>query len=81
MIVVPVLRPLRVLRLLRLLRLTRAGLILVTALKRARSLLTHRGLHFVLLSVVTIIVVGAVAELVFEDHAPGSNIHSFGDAL
>ena len=80
-IVVPVLRPLRVLRLLRLLRLARVGLILATALKRARSLLTHRGLHFVLLSVVTIIVVGAASELVFENHAPGSNIHSFGDAL
>jgi voltage-gated potassium channel len=80
-IVVPVLRPLRALRLLRLLRLTRAGLILVNALKRARSLLTHRGLHFVLLSVITIVVVGAAAELVFEVHAPGSNIHNFGDAL
>jgi voltage-gated potassium channel len=80
-IAVPVLRPLRLLRVLRLLRLARAGLILSTALKRARELLTHNGLHFVLLSVLAIVGVCAAVELAFEQHAPGSNIHSFGDAL
>lgn len=83
-IAVPVLRPLRALRLLRLLRLitlTRAGLILSSTLKRARALLTHHGLHFVLLSVLAIIGVGAATELAFEQHAPGATIHSFGDAL
>jgi voltage-gated potassium channel len=83
-IAVPVLRPLRALRLLRLLRLftfTRAGLILTSGLGRARDLLTHRGLHFVLLSVLAIVGVGAAMELAFEQHAPGANIHSFGDAL
>lgn len=77
-IVVPVFRPLRVLRLL---RFTRAGLTLAELLRRARSLLTHHGLHFVLLSVLAIILVGAALELGFEQHAAGSNIHSYADAL
>jgi len=79
-IAVPVLRPLRAPRLLRLLRLvtlTRAGLILSSTLKRARAVLTHHGLHFVL----AIIGVGAALELAFEQQLPGSNIHNFGDAL
>src|SRR3984885_15443473 len=80
-IAVPVLRPLRLLRLLRLVTLSRAGLILVSALKRARELLTHNGLHFVLLAVLTIVGVCSAVELAFEQHAPGSNIHNFGDAL
>jgi voltage-gated potassium channel len=80
-IAVPVLRPLRLLRLLRLVTLARSGLILTSALKRARELLTHNGLHFVLLSVLTIVGVCSAVELAFEQHAPGASIHSFGDAL
>ncbi len=67
-IAIPVFRPLRVLRLL---RFARTGLTLTELLSRARSLLTHRGLHFVLLSVLTIILVGAALEFGFEDHARG----------
>jgi voltage-gated potassium channel len=77
-IAVPVFRPLRVLRLL---RLTRSGLTLAEVLRRARNLLTHNGLHFVLLSVLAIVLVGAALEFNFEDHARGANIHSYGDAL
>jgi voltage-gated potassium channel len=80
-IVVPVFRPLRLLRLLRLVTLTRVGLILSSALKRARDLFTHHGLHFVLLSVLAIIAICSALELAFERHAPGATIHSFGDAL
>jgi voltage-gated potassium channel len=80
-IAVPVLRPLRLLRLLRLLRITRAALILSSALKRARQLLTHHGLHYVLLSVLAIVGVCSALELAFEEHAPGATIHNFGDAL
>jgi voltage-gated potassium channel len=80
-IVVPVLRPLRVLRLLRLITFGRAGLILASALKRARALLTHHGLHLVLLAVLALVVVGAALELAFERHAPGATIHDYGDAL
>lgn len=80
-IVVPVLRPLRVLRLLRIVSLSRAGLTMAVVLKRARDLLTHHGLHFVLLAVLAIILVGAELELTFEQHAAGGNIHNYGDAL
>jgi len=65
----------------RLLRLGRAGLILTSALRRARELLTHHGLHFVLLSVLAIIGVCSAMEFAFEQHAPGATIHNFGDAL
>jgi voltage-gated potassium channel len=80
-IAVPVLRPLRLLRLLRLLRVARAALILSSALKRARELLTHHGLHYVFLAVLGIIGLCSALELAFEEHAPGATIHTFGDAL
>jgi len=83
-VAIPVLRPVRALRALRLLRLitfTRAGLTLSTALGRARKLLTHHGLHLVLLAVLAIVGVGAGLELAFEQHAQGGTIHNYGDAL
>jgi voltage-gated potassium channel len=83
-IAVPVLRPirtLRALRALRALRIARAALILSSALKRARELLTHHGLHYVLLCVLAIIGLCSAMELAFEQHAPGATIHNFGDAL
>jgi voltage-gated potassium channel len=80
-IAIPVFRPLRALRLLRLLRLSRAGLTMAEMVRRAKGLLTHRGLHIVLLAVLAIILIGAALELAFEHKAPGSNIHSYGDAL
>jgi voltage-gated potassium channel len=80
-IIVPVLRPLRLLRLLRLLTFGRAGLTLVSALKRSKEVLTHRGLHFVLLSVLAIVGVGAALEFAFEQHTPGATIHNYSDAL
>ena len=75
------LRPLRALRLLRLFDLARAGVVLVNALKRVREILTHRGLHFVLLAAAGIVVVASGVELVFEEHAHGANIHNFGESL
>ena len=80
-VVLPVLRPLRALRLLRLFTLSRAAVVLVNALTRVRSILTHRGLHFVLMGVTGIVVVAAGVELVFEEHAHGANIHNFGESL
>jgi voltage-gated potassium channel len=68
-------------RLLRLLSLARAGAILANALKRTRDLFTHRGLHFVLLAALGIVVVCSALELGFEQHAHGSSIHTFADAL
>jgi len=80
-IVLPMLRPLRAARLLRLLNLSRGGVVLVNALRRAKDVLTHRGLHFVLLAVGLIVFACAGLILSFEADAPGSNIHSFGDAI
>jgi voltage-gated potassium channel len=80
-IVCPILRPLRALRVLRFFRLARAGVILMVVLKRAQGILTHHGLHYVLLAVVVIVIVGAGMVLGFEQHAPGANIHNYGDAL
>jgi voltage-gated potassium channel len=80
-IVVPVLRPVRALRLVRLVRLGRGALIATEVLRRARSILTHRGLHFVLLAVAVLIFVCAALEKAFEAGTKGSNIHSYADAL
>jgi voltage-gated potassium channel len=80
-VVLPVLRPLRALRLLRLLTLTRVGVVLANALTRLRALLTHKGLHYVLLAVTMIIFACAGLVLSFEAHAKGSNIHNFANAI
>jgi voltage-gated potassium channel len=80
-IALPALRPIRALRLLRFVNLARAGAVLMAGLRRARSILTHRNLHFVLLAVLVILFVCAGLELAFERHAHGANIHNFGEAL
>lgn len=80
-IAIPFLRPLRLLRLMRLLRLTRIVGVLTEALRRTKSLLTHHGLHFVLLATTVILFVGAGVEYFLEHNAKGANIHSFGGAL
>jgi voltage-gated potassium channel len=80
-VALPALRPLRALRLLRPLNLVRVGVVLTNALRRARDILTHRGLHFVLLAVLGIVLACSAMELGFEQHAHGATIHNFGDAL
>lgn len=80
-VALPMLRPLRALRLLRLANLARFGVILANALQRTKRILRHRGLNYVLLAVAGIVLVCSGMELVFEEHAPGSNIHNFGQAL
>jgi voltage-gated potassium channel len=80
-VAVPLLRPLRALRLLRVLRLSRVGLVLTNGLRRFRAVLTHKGLHFVLLAVLLVVFATAAVELDFEQHAQGANIHNYGDAL
>jgi voltage-gated potassium channel len=80
-IALPMLRPLRAARLLRLMTLSRVGIVLMNALRRAKALLSHRGFHFVLLAVILIIFACAGLVLSLEQHAKGSNIHSFSDAL
>jgi voltage-gated potassium channel len=82
MVAVPILRPLRLARLLRIIRLERVVLVLGSGLKRARAILTHHGLQFVILAVGVIIFAGAGLELYFERHSIGPHaIHNFGDAI
>lgn len=82
LIAVPILRPLRLARLLRVVRLGRVVLVLGGSLHRARAMLSHHGLQFVLLSVLAIVFAGAGLEVFFERHAAGPTaIHTFGDAL
>lgn len=80
-VAVPILRPLRLAQLFRVVRLERVILVLGNGLRRAKSLLTHHGLHFVLLAVTVIVFAAAALESVLERHAPGSTIHNYGDGL
>ena len=50
-VAVPCFRPARAARLVRVARLARVGVVLARGIKRARDLLSHKGLHFVLLTV------------------------------
>ena len=80
-VIVPFLRPLRALRVVRVLELGRVVAIATEALQRARNILTHRGLHYVLLAVLVIMLVCSWLVLLFERHAHGATIRNFPDAL
>jgi voltage-gated potassium channel len=80
-VAVPFFRPMRVARLARLGRLARVGVVLARGIKRAKSVMSHRGLHFVLLAVVMIVFACAGLATVAERSAQGTNIHNFGQAL
>ena len=84
LVVVPMLRPLRVLRsarLLRLLRLTRVVAVAVRGLSDARSILRKRGLNYVLLVAVAVVLIASALVRVFERGVEDANISSFPDAL
>ena len=74
-VVVPVFRPLRALRSIRSIT------VLMRSTTRVRAMLSHHGLHFVLLTVAMSVFAGAGLELSFESQVRTSNIHSYGDAL
>ena len=74
-VVIPFFRPLRALRSIRSLT------VLFRSATRARSMFTHHGMHFVVLTVTMAVFAGAGLELSFEARAPGSNIHTYGVAL
>jgi voltage-gated potassium channel len=83
-VVVPMLRPLRVLRgvrLLRLLRLARLVAFAIEGLHEVRDVLRRRGLSWVLLIALALNLIAAALVLSFERDTPGSNIHSYPDAL
>jgi voltage-gated potassium channel len=54
---------------------------LARGIGRAKGLLSHKGLHFVLLTVVMIIFASARLVTVAERSAPGGNIHNLGQGL
>lgn len=69
-------------RLVRSPDVARAATVVTKPLSRhLRDLLTHRGLHLVLLSVVGIVATGSALELLFESEQRGATIHSYGGAL
>ena len=83
-VLVPFLRPLRILRSARLLRLLRLSRVLAFAadgLGEVRGVLRSRGLSYVLLVVVAVLLAGAGLVYEFERHIDGANIKSFPDAL
>jgi voltage-gated potassium channel len=80
-VAVPFFRPLRMGRLVRLLRLARVAVVVGSALRRGRSILTHNGFHFVVLAAATVVFVCAGLVTFAERTAKGSNIHDFGQGL
>lgn len=81
-VAVPILRPFRLAELLRFIRLGRVVVVLFEGLGRAKAVLTHRGLHYVLLSVTLIVFTAAALEVVLERHSTGAtSIHGFGQSI
>ena len=78
---VPFFRPPRMARLARLGRLARVAVVLARGIRRSRDVLSHKGLHFVLLTVAMIIFACAGLATVAERSAHGGNIHNFGEGL
>lgn len=75
LIVVPFLRPLRVLRLLRVIAGFGSGFMM------ARRVMARRGMQWVIVSVLLIIVAGATLTMIAERQDPEAAIVSFGTAL
>jgi voltage-gated potassium channel len=80
-VAVPFFRPLRMGRVIRLLRLTRVGVVLAESLRRARSILTHNGFHFVVLAAVVLVFACAGVVTFAERNVHGANIHNFGQGI
>jgi voltage-gated potassium channel len=80
-VAVPFFRPARLGRVARLARLGRVGIVAGRAVARGKSVMTHRGLHFVLLTVGVIIFACAGIVTFAERNAADSNIHNLGQGL
>jgi len=61
--------------------LARVGVVFAEVLRRAKSILTHNGFHFVVLAATTLVFVSAGLVTVAERSAKGANIHDFGQGL
>ena len=75
-VVVPFLRPLRV-----VLGLARVGVVFTESLRRAKSILTHNGFHFLVLTAAILVFVCAGLVTFAERHTKGANIHDYGQGL
>lgn len=75
MVLLPFLRPLRVIRVLRL------GVLLGLNTNVLGRVASQRGIQFVVLSALIIVVAGATLTYAFERHHERANIDDFGDAL
>jgi voltage-gated potassium channel len=65
----------------RILGVERATVLWGEGFERFLAILGHRGLFRVLLAAAGLLFVGAWLVLLFDEHAAGSNIHSYHDAL
>jgi voltage-gated potassium channel len=73
-------RAVRVVRLLRVLRFVRAAGVAAIGLREAAQGLRHRSFHYVALTTVVVIGLGAIGIFAVE-HGQNNNIQSIGDAL
>ena len=81
-VVIPFLRPLRLAAgTVRILSLARLLAMSGKVLDHAGRILRHRRIHYALLVVLLLVFLAAALEWQFEAHTPGSNIHSYADAL
>ncbi len=80
-VAVPFFRPARLGRLVNLGRLGRIGVVAADVLARAKKLMTHKGVHFVMLAVAVIVFACAGLVTIAERSAKGANIHDFGQGL
>ena len=74
-VVVPFFRPLRILL------LGRVGTVLAEGLRRAKSILTHNGFHFVVLAAALLVFACAGLVTFAERNAHGATIHDYGQGL
>jgi voltage-gated potassium channel len=65
----------------RLAGVERVNVLWAEGIERFIAILRHRSLFRVLLVVVGLLFLGAWLVLLFENHAKGSNIHTYGDAI
>lgn len=80
-VAVPFFRPARLGRLVNLARLGRVGVLVADILDRAKRLMTHKQLHFVMLAVMVIVFAAAGLVTIAERSSKGANIHDFGQGL
>jgi len=84
LVVLPMFRPLRAVRSVRTLRLlqaTRSAAALARVLLGGRTILKRHGLHYILLAVGALIVIGGALATVFERDVADPSIESVGDGI